>query len=807
MGGKMQTIYLTPHTHYDVVWIFTREEYLKINEIILQAVLKLMETSDFKFSLEQTYLLEQMEERNPDLWQKIKEKIKTGHIEMVDGQYMMPDTMLPNGEVLIREIYWGKRYCREKLGVDVPVAWAADSFGLNAQLPQIYKKAGYKWLAFRRGARADIRQSEFIWRGLDGTTILTHWFPLGYRAGFNLDEWFGAYLDLKKFATTEHMLMPCGSGSSPPQLEIPNTVKDWNNANTGVLVKMATPREFFQALESAKKTFETIEGEIYDDDVAEVFPGVCSTRSWAVQENRACTHLLISTEAYVTLAWLLGAAYPVEELHKIWKNAMFTAFHDVITGTGVDEIYTEVREVYASLKTELNKMLKTALAYIGDKVNTEGQTTIVFNKLPWHVKNWAQLTSGEGFAAALPPLGYKTFKTKPQVNDSASMTVEDNRIETQFWSLDVSKDTGMIRIYDKSGKFLCSGNELIIEDEVGDLYFHRTRFQPELIKSESGEGILFSCFKPKDFSIQKDDHVVKIVFESEYYCLTWPYRLTDKFPPIMYKYKKMDIRKEIRVYQDIPRIEFVTRINNQFPNIRMRVKFDTGIERKVYFRETQFGVIAEPTEYVTKRSVRPYMIPNFLNWFDINDGTRGIAFMNKGLADMEVVKTAVYITLFRSVSGVAADGLTGPLIPTPDALELRDHTFEYAIQLHEDDWRRAGIYKQAREYIYPAVSISADGKGELPDEFSFLELSPDNLVLSALKKAEDSDGVILRFYETKGEPTSAQIKLFREIKRVTRVDLLENEDGELSVNGKIINIDVKPFEIVSIKMEFSLDIT
>ncbi len=185
----MQWIYLVPHTHYDVAWAFSKEEYLKINEAILEEALRLMEAPEFKFCVEQTFLLKELEKRNPALFKRIENKIKAGQLTIVDGQYLMADTMLPTGEVLVRDILIGKRYCKEKFGIDVPVAWAADSFGMNAQLPQIYKKAGYKWLAFRRGARRDIRQSEFLWKGLDGTTILTHWFPRGYRGGLDIDEW------------------------------------------------------------------------------------------------------------------------------------------------------------------------------------------------------------------------------------------------------------------------------------------------------------------------------------------------------------------------------------------------------------------------------------------------------------------------------------------------------------------------------------------------------------------------------------------------------------------------------------------
>ncbi|MCK5434304.1 MAG: hypothetical protein KAI42_03345, partial [Dehalococcoidales bacterium] len=140
----MRTIYLVPHTHYDVAWAFSKEEYLNINETILQEALKMMKDSEFRFCLEQTFLLEAIEQRNPELWLGLKEMIQKGKLEIIDGQYLMPDTMLPTGEVLVREILFGKRYCKEKFGVEVPVAWAADSFGMNAQLPQVYKKAGYK---------------------------------------------------------------------------------------------------------------------------------------------------------------------------------------------------------------------------------------------------------------------------------------------------------------------------------------------------------------------------------------------------------------------------------------------------------------------------------------------------------------------------------------------------------------------------------------------------------------------------------------------------------------------------------------
>jgi len=835
----MKTIYLVPHTHYDVAWAFSKEDYLKINEEILKEVMGLMAVPEFRFSLEQTFLLQEMEKRNPELWQGLKRMIEKGKLEIVDGQYLMPDAMLPAGEVLVREILFGKRYCREKFAVDVLVAWCADSFGMNAQLPQIYRKSGYKWLAFRRGAKAEITQSEFIWKGLDGSTILAHWMPRGYRAGLDLDKLEQSFSGLDKYAATSHILMPCGSGSMPPQVEIPQAVEDWNKAHSTIEMKIATPREFFQRLEKTEKKLQMVEGELYDNELVDVFPQVCTSRLWIVQNSRECENLLMEAEEFATIAWLLGAEYPASELRHAWEEILYIAFHDIITGCGVDGIYEEVKQICTSLKAELLGSLNQSLSYIAGRVNTGGEALLAFNSMPWGILNRGEAdlklapkfkgTPGMkeakevesevieikkdeegkiegakiGFMADLPPLGYKAYKLTSQTKKpEAKIKVEEESIETPFYKVTVDKGTGIIEVRSREGELLVKGNEIFIDDEIGDLYYHRARFA-DLIKSESGEGFEYGSFKPKNFRIEKGVLQAKIIFEDEYYCVTWPYRLKKRFPPLLYKYKTLDIHKEVIVFRDIPRIEFITKIDNKYPNIRLSVKFDTGMERKVYFRETQFGVVPEPTEYFISREegFKPSGIPNFLRWFDLSDGIRGVAFMNKGLPAVMIVKGSVYIRLLRSVYGLSADGISGPLIPTPDALELKHYTFEYAIQPHEGDWRQAKIYKQAQDFYHLPCCIQANCQGELPEELSFLKLSPDNLIFSTLKKAEDSDAVIIRFFETKGEATTAEIKLFREIQRAAVVNLLEQEEYELEPDRNRLRMEVKPFEIMTLKLK------
>ena len=355
---KNDIVYLVPHTHYDAVWVFTKEDYFYINiELILKKTLGMIEKGDYKFLIEQTYLLEEIEKRNPFLFKKIKKFIKKKKIEIADGEYLMADTMLPNGETLIREILVGKRYVKEKFGKEVPVMWQADSFGLNAQLPQIYKKSGYKYLAFRRGAVKD-KPSEFWWQGLDGTRILAHWMPLGYRAGLDLNRLKENYQTLKKVAVSNHILMPSGSGVTIPQSETPEKIKKWNKTHKDVKMKIAIPSEFFDALADDLSTskgayLKVRNGELYSGKFSEVFPNVCSSRMWIKKKLRKYENLILDRERWATLAWLLNHYYPQPELSQCWKRVLFGAFHDVTPGTGIDECYEELKQGFFPVEITL----------------------------------------------------------------------------------------------------------------------------------------------------------------------------------------------------------------------------------------------------------------------------------------------------------------------------------------------------------------------------------------------------------------------------------------------------------------------
>src|SRR5215208_2622744 len=149
---KEATIHIVPHMHYDAVWILNKEDYYFINiEYILKQAINLIKKFDYKFMLEQTFLLEKIEKDYPHIFADISDLIKDNKIEIAGGQYLLAENMVPNGEILIKEITEGKKFVKEKLNKDIIVSYGADEFGFNVQWPQILRNSGYKYLIFRRG--------------------------------------------------------------------------------------------------------------------------------------------------------------------------------------------------------------------------------------------------------------------------------------------------------------------------------------------------------------------------------------------------------------------------------------------------------------------------------------------------------------------------------------------------------------------------------------------------------------------------------------------------------------------------------
>jgi alpha-mannosidase len=850
VGQKGETIFLVPHTHYDAIWVLTKEDYFYINiDLILRSVIRLLDKQrDYKFTIEQTYLLEEVERRYPDLFSKIAKYVEDGRIEIADGEYLMADTMLPAGETLVREILLGKSYVKEKFGVDVPVMWQADSFGLNAQLPQIYRKSGYKYVAFRRGCPFR-KPSDFIWEGLDGTRIPSHFMPLGYRAGMDLSKLDEGYKELRLLSSIPPILMPSGSGVTLPQKTTVKAVKEWNKKHD-VGMKIATPSEYFEEAKKHAKGLPVRRGEMYCGRYSEVFPDVASSRIWLKKSLREYETKLGSFEKFATINFLLGTHYP-EELSDCWKKVCFLAFHDVAPGTGMDSGYDEAKEHIGFLGTQLEYLIPRTLSSLVENDADGGARgdVVVFNPLSWDVTNWVEVDlnfdrgqisaieclksgSGEqdvdllkhskyedgsfrdallGFVAHVPATGYRAYTIsgkKSKRKKVRPLRISANSISNKFFKLHFDVATGIVDVIQDS-KRMCSGNELVVEEEIGDLYYHKETLGVP-VKTERGDGVKYGSFRMENFRIDESPLRVVINIETDYYSLRWPYRMSDRLEPLVWRHKYIEFEKQIIIYRDIPRIDFITKVDDKHPRIRLRVKFDTELEKETYTCESQFGAVSRKTdEYYLKPAgwlEPPCGIFPSLNWVDYSDENRGLTLINKGNPENEVRDGSLYMTLLRAVDMLSSDGMSGPAIPVLDAREFGKYTFHYSVYPHGGDWTKAKSYKIGHEFNNGLMAIQLSTGQQCRSERSFLKATPDNIAVTAVKRSERNKDIIVRLYEARGKTTLTTLTLFKKPRDVRVVNLLESADKdidkEVRVQGEKVKLTVGPFEIVTLRIKF-----
>ena len=156
-------LFIIPHTHYDAVVFKTRSEYLEMGlPIILHALRCLQADSRYRFVLDQVCYIRPFLERYPEEEAAFREMVAQGRLQIACGMDTMADVNIPSGESFVRQVLYGKGYCRDKLGLEVTTGWALDTFGHHPQMPQLLRKAGFDCYYFFRGVPDSRTPSEFL---------------------------------------------------------------------------------------------------------------------------------------------------------------------------------------------------------------------------------------------------------------------------------------------------------------------------------------------------------------------------------------------------------------------------------------------------------------------------------------------------------------------------------------------------------------------------------------------------------------------------------------------------------------------
>ena len=156
---------------------------------------------------------------------------------------------------------------------------------------------------------------------------------------------------------------------------------------------MSSPLQYFNYLEKQNVKFKVRKGEMYSGKFSAVYPDCTSTRMWLKQGMKEFENSILFLERLDAIAWLINIHDEniSDQLQKYWKKILFVAMHDVLPGTGVDEIYNEVREIFENERKSIGRSILDYLKKISLMTNFDNDIIFIFNPLSWKVTNWAEI--------------------------------------------------------------------------------------------------------------------------------------------------------------------------------------------------------------------------------------------------------------------------------------------------------------------------------------------------------------------------------------------------------------------------------
>jgi mannosylglycerate hydrolase len=273
------------------------------------------------------------------------------------------------------------------------------------------------------------------------------------------------------------------------------------------------------------------------------------------------------------------------------------------------------------------------------------------------------------------------------------------------------------------------------------------------------------------------------------------------------------VNVRVRLLPGSRRVEIRTELVNRVRDHRLRAVFPTGMPAEEATAETAFGTVSRPTRPRASEGWREvetatYAARRFVCVEDA-ESRRGLAVLNKGLPEYEVTPEGeIQLTLLRCVGWLSRGDLStrvgqaGPNLATPEAQLQGRHVFEYAVVPYEGGWLEANLHREVEEYLLPLEARAAQGS-RVPDQptpegtpGSFLRVEGRGVVLSALKKATDKDGLIVRLYnaDATGE-TRARLWFGFPVAAAYRTDMNEEIVEELEPRGRRVIVPLGPARV------------
>jgi alpha-mannosidase len=811
------------HTHIDIAWMWSISQTREKVARSFSTVLYLMDQyPDYQFMSSQPQLYAFLKEDYPQLYEKVKQKIKEGRWEVDGGMWVEADCNLISGESIVRQLLHGTRFFEKEFGKKSHTLWLPDVFGYSAALPQLLRKSGIDyffttkldWNQFNR-----MPHDTFMWRGIDGSEIFTHFATTTnhvilendthrrenpnrkttYNGRLNPNQVLGnwsRYQD-KNLDSETLQLFGFGDGGGGPTEEMLQNEKRLKYGLPGLpRTQMDFQKNFFDRISSRLKDNPKLPkwvGELY----LEYHRGTYTSMAKNKRFNRKAEFLYQEIEMLASLAHtLVGMPYPEEILEKCWKLILINQFHDIIPGSSIEAVYEKSDQDYAHIFKEGNKLLENILNQLTNQIALTKDSIVAFNTLSWQRTDLAQVPlmentlpcaisntlidngpvqmSADGksllfLAKDIPAKGYKACPLQKADSDwratnpfDTSGFTSNKVIETPFYKVVFDEHYTFSSLWDKQ-----NNREILSCGERGN-------------KLEIFEDRPMN-FENWDIDLYHLDKVYEVTGEPfAIITETGPLRLCIE---ISRKYYDSTIHQSIYFYVHTARIDFDTTLDWHEKNVLLKVAFPVNVLANKARYEIQYGSVERPTHNNTSWDIAQFETCGH-KWADLSQRDYGVSVLNDCKYGYAIKDHTIRLTLVKCGTD-----------PNPEA-DQGHHRFTYSLYPHKGDWVVGDTCQEAYQLNVPLHARHLlPQKGCLSSSYSLFSLNEGGCILEAIKKSEDGEGLIIRIFEYTGAHSTFTLTSQKQFGKVYECTILEAPIREMTPSSFEFTDSIAPFEV------------
>lgn len=838
---QQATFHLTGNSHIDAAWLWPWTETVDVVKRTFGTAAQLLnEYPTYTYTQSAAVYSQWIADKYPEFNQQIKQRIDEGRWELVGGMWLEPDLNMPDGESLVRQLLVGQATFNKLYGKTTRIGWNPDSFGYNWQLPQIYKRSGVDYFVTQKMHWNDTNRLPlklFWWESPDGSKVLTY-FPHDYgndnldpvrlsrdlSSGRSFSPGMTDMMDL--YGVSDH-----GGGPTRTMLDEglhwmePNKVIPHEQFGTAQAyftkvegeVNPTSPTWNYETLAKGDTTLPAAAtGQISvptwkDELYLEYHRGVFTTQADHKRNMRDSEEWVLDAEKYASLAWLDGRAYPADELTGAWKHVLFNQFHDLAAGSGIAVIYKDAQKDYDQVKWATDQVSSQSLDTLTAQVDTRaeaGVPVVVFNSLAWP-------RSGEvEVSVQMPSVGAEGLTLLDAKNRVVPSQVLSHDTKTNTYQvllrLQEAPPLGYVVLHAVQGKrsfttdLKSSGMtienaalKLTIDPQTGcitSLFDKKANFEAI---AKGGCGNELQAFKdtPKDYDAWNIDPGTLDVAPTLLHQVD-SVKLVEQGPlrsviRIARTWQSSKFVQDVTLYTGDDHAVVTNDIDWHETHVLLKAAFPLTASSDNATYEIPYGTIDRPTTRNNSYEKARFEVPA-MRWADLGDGKHGFSLLNNSKYGYDAVGNILRLTLLRS-----------PTWPDADA-DREHHHFVYGLYPHASDWKQALTVRHGYEFNYglKAMQVQAHS-GAMKPEHSFASVAEQNVVLTAVKKTESGDGLVLRFYEWAGKGGNVTLTVPPGATGATLVNLMEKPEGEaIPVTGNKVTVPVTPFEIQTVRVDY-----